>query len=491
MQQPYGRRRLYMLTMAAICLLSFSSASLCEARKSSSAALLPRKQALAATTAKAVSTSIQPGGALRSKNVPAQKRPSFYWAVFHCWMYFLSLGFNGINIQFLVRSIIDGDPKATPSPQSITLSGKVESVDKFLTFLGVGYLAALSDKVGRKPLMLWASLGFGLTNLIQAATQSSTAALYVADFIDGISSCMMPVCTAYIVDCSAKQQCATNLGIFQGLSAGGAFIFAFPIGGLIGSKKGPRFALRIAAAIQAINALVLCFVTPESHTQRNTQTIDLREASPIGGLKRLFGGDPLIRIGATAYLLASLARNSLDAQFPNYANLRFGWSQAQSGPVLVLVGLMLAIIPRFLVPRLGLRHSIGAGLLIFATGLTGTGLAPTPLLFVASIAVVAVGCVCLPTLQALLANLAKPEERGALLGALGAVKELTGAIGSTMYAMLLAKFNSEDAPFPLPGFHFLVGASLLLVAGALTVPGLKAHKEDEAFDMDVGSDLDF
>lgn len=85
--------------------------------------------------------------------------PSFYWAIFHNWMYFLSLGFNLINVPFMIRSIVDGPPvpgvKSSPSPQAIALSGKVESVDKLLTFLGVGLLSALSDKLGRKPLMAW------------------------------------------------------------------------------------------------------------------------------------------------------------------------------------------------------------------------------------------------------------------------------------------------------------------------------------------------
>ena len=79
--------------------------------------------------------------------------PSIYWAVFHNWLYFLSLGFNLINIQYLVREIVDGDPKASPSAKAIALSGKVESVDKLLTFLGIGFLSALSDKFGTQPLM--------------------------------------------------------------------------------------------------------------------------------------------------------------------------------------------------------------------------------------------------------------------------------------------------------------------------------------------------
>lgn len=272
---------------------------------------------------------------------------------------------------------------------------------------------------------------------------------------------------------------------FYSVLAGGAFVLAFPIGGLIGARKGPSFALRLAAAIQALNVLILIFLTPESHSSmpEQQQKVDFKEANPVGGLIKLFGRGGLLRTGSIAFFLAQLARNSLDAQFPTYTNLRFGWTQAQSGPVLVLVGLMLAIVPRILVPRLGLRHSIEVGLATFAMGLFGAGLAPSPPLFVGAIALVAVGCVCLPTLQALLVNLANPEERGSLLGAMGAVNELTGAIGSSMYAAILAKFNTGNPPFPLPGFHFMVGSSLLVLAGILTMPGLKTNKDNAALSM--------
>jgi len=98
--------------------------------------------------AASINVSARGGG-----DAQVSKPPSIYWAILHNWLYFMSLGMNLINIQFLVREIVDGDAKATPSAKSIALSGKVESVDKLLTFLGIGFLSALSDKFGRKPLM--------------------------------------------------------------------------------------------------------------------------------------------------------------------------------------------------------------------------------------------------------------------------------------------------------------------------------------------------
>ena len=108
-----------------------------------------------------------------------------YWAVLHNWLYFLSLGFNAINMAYLCRSIANGN--LDPSPASIALSGNIEAVDRILTFLGVSFLAALSDVHGRKALMAWSALGFGLTNFIQARA-GGTAALYLADMIDILTS---------------------------------------------------------------------------------------------------------------------------------------------------------------------------------------------------------------------------------------------------------------------------------------------------------------
>lgn len=421
------------------------------------------------------------GGEVQYGTINVKPPPSIYWAVGHNWLYFVSLGFNLINIQFLVREIIDGDAKATPSARSIALSGKVESVDKLLTFLGIGFLASLSDKFGRRPLMIWSALGFALTNIIQATTKNSATMLYLADFVDGCSSCMLPLCQAYIADVSKPEKLAGNLGIFQGLSAGGAFILAFPIGGLLGVKYGPRLPLLIAAGLQVLNALILVFLTPESN-QNKTTKLDLSEANPMGGLKKLFGNAPILRTAALVYFLASLARSSLDAQFTNYASIRFGWTQAQSGPVLVLVGLMLAVAPRLFISYFGIHNAILAGLLTFGFGLTVVGLAPTPPSFIFGIFVTSIGCMALPALQAVLANLAKPEERGALLGAVGSLTELTGAIGSTVYAVLLANFTADGAILGgiFPGGHFFVAASLLLLGWVIAVHGFGSNQDHPA-----------
>ena len=449
--------------------------------------------------------------------VAKKKPPSIYWAILHNWLYFLSSAFNLLNVPFMIREIVDGPDAKTPSSQSIQLSGNVEAVDKILTFCGVAFLSALSDKHGRKPLIAWSSFGFAFTNVLQTfagkapTIGSSKVLLYLADFVDGISSCMTPVCQAYVADCTAGSAAlASNLGIFQGLSIGGAFVIGFPVAGMLGAKYGPKLPILLAAAFQALSGLLALFVTPESNTlvTSSKTSINLAEVNPITGLQNLLGigssstgfgtsSKSLLRAASLAYACLSMARRSLDTQFVNYSNIRFGWSQAQSGPVLVLVGLMMGIVPRILVPLLGLQKCIHYGLLILSAGFSVAGLAETQGLYISSFAIISIGFVAVPALQALLANLVPPSQSGALLGAIGSMTELTGAIGSTWYAWVLSTFATDTPPTSkiatvtkfilpdLPGMHFLLGTCFSLIGWGLSLRGLKQNQSHPALAMGV------
>ena len=208
---------------------------------------------------------------------PEYTAPSFYWGLLPNFLYFVSLSFSApipyhaltfasyvmpidggadaINMGFLIAQITDGT--LTPSPQSIALGGRVEFVDKILTFLGVGLLCSLSDVKGRTPIMAWSAFGFMLTHLLQAFAKGP-AMLYLADLIDGCSSCMTYICQAYVADCSPPEKRASHLGMFQGLSIGLGLTLGFPIGGLLGAKAratGTIERQRLPEASRAFAAL--------------------------------------------------------------------------------------------------------------------------------------------------------------------------------------------------------------------------------------------
>ncbi len=296
---------------------------------------------------------------------------------------------------------------------------------------------------------------------------------------------MLPVCQAYVADVSPPERRVINIGIFQGLAIGGAFIVGGPLGGILGKKWGPRNVLFLASACQFLSFALAAIVTPESLPEKErTESLDQQAANPVGALRVLFGTTPLLRGVAAVYTLVSLSRNVLDAQIVNYVNHMFGWSMVELGPVLVMTGVMLGVAPRLVVPRFGLRNSILAGTLVFALGQLLTGLAPTAAAFVGSIFVTSWGCACVPALTGLATNLAPPGSRGLLLGALGSITEATGAIGNTGYSRIFAYAISERAkevlPFNVPGLHFIAAATLLIAAFGVALRTFTVHAAEAA-----------
>ena len=398
--------------------------------------------------------------------------PSYSWAILHNWLYFLSLG---LCIPVLPRVIAatvneDGSPRVTT--RSARVGGDVEGLDKLLTFFFVGTLGALSDVVGRTPLIALSALGYLATILVQARA-TRVAHFFVADAIDGMTSCMNAVCGAYVADATAAAgggAQAAALGLFQGLSTGGAFCVGFPVSGLLSKGGKSRRPMYVAAALQALNAFLALFVTPESTTpkERKAKQVKRADCNPFGSLAKLDfdrRGPSLLRAAALAFGLVWLGNLALNATFVNFVNARFGWGPQQSGPLLVLVGLMLAVVPRLVVPRLGVETAIKAGCLVYALGFVLAGTARSGRAFVASIAVCGLGCVAVPALTALVASQAPEGDRGAVLGGLQTLQELVSAAGYPLYGRLLAAGLRPQSPVG-PGAPFFAAALVLVGAAA-------------------------
>jgi len=394
------------------------------------------------------------------------KPPSFKWALLANWMYFLALGLSIPVLPRVISTIVNPDGSPDVSPASSVLGGDVEALDKVFTFLGVGFLGALSDVLGRKALMAYSALGFALTCFLQARATSSIWWLYLADLVDGCSSCMATVCQSYVIDASSPEDRAGNLGVFQGVSVAGAFILGFPLSGVISAKYGLRAPLYAASAVGLLNFAIIALFTPESlpAEQRKGQKLDLKQANPFGALRLLFGRTPLLRGCATAFFLLWLSNMCVNALFGNYVNHKFGWGPEQSGPILVLIGIVLAVAPRLLVPKLGLRRSMEFGTLIYAAGQLASSVARTPPTLVYSMLVMSIGCIGTVALVTLIANQAEPNERGALLGGLETLQELCEALAHSGYGRLFAYSISDKAPFQFAGAPFAAAAAIMLAA---------------------------
>lgn len=429
---------------------------------------VPRKHRMRATAAAFDWGRVNGGEQAATKRIA---RPSFGWAVLHNWLYFLSLGLCIPVLPRVIATAVNPDGSSTVTAKSSAIGGDVEGVDKLLTFLTVGALGALSDHVGRRPLIALSAMGYALTVATQALS-SSIWQFYVADMIDGLTSCMNAVCSAYVIDATTSaNDRAIAVGAFQGVSVAGAFIVGFPVSGLLG-RNDPKKPMWLAVGLQFLNCLLALFVTPESLSdhKKALADFDLTQANPFAALRRLFGFAHF-RLVALAFAFAWTANLALNTTFVNYVNKVFGWGPKQAGPLLVAVGAVLAIFPRAVVPILGTANSVKLGSLLYAAAFASIGLATTPSAFFLSVLVCGLGSVAIPALVATIASRAKDTDRGATLGALQTLQELCAAAAYPLYGrafgLAITKAAASSRPNIVLATPFYLAATLCLAAFAV------------------------
>lgn len=396
------------------------------------------------------------------------RQPSFAWAVMHNWMYFLSLGLCIPVLPRVIASAVNPDGSMEVSAKSSAVGGDVEGLDKLLTFLTVGALGALSDHVGRKPLIALSAFGYATTVALQVSSKSIWR-FYAADAVDGATSCMNAVCSAYVIDSTENaDERAVAVGAFQGISAAGAFVVGFPLAGILG-RRDPTAPMKLAVCLQVLNGALALAATPESlPTKKPLVDFDIVQANPFAALKLLFGAKSVFRAFAIAFGFAWTANLALNTTFVNFVNKAFGWGPKQAGPLLVVVGFVLAIFPRIIVPKLGTANAVKMGSLAYAAAFASIGLARTPKAFFGSVIACGLGSVVIPALVASIASKAPDTERGATLGALQTLQELCAAAAFPLYgrcfALAITKARDLANPHAVLAAPFYLASLLLLAA---------------------------
>lgn len=442
---------------------------------------LPRQRGAAPLLA-AKAGAMLPTAPEQSTGAGTARSGRWWWAVLHNYLYFLALGLAIPVLARVISTIVNPDGSSQVSPTSSVIGGDLEALDKVFTFMCVGFLGAASDVLGRKALIAYSALGFAITCLLQASCRSKTLSLlYVADLVDGVSSCMNSVCQAYVADASPPERRAVNLGLFQGISVAGAFILGFPLSAVISGKYGLRAPLYVASGVGFLNFALCVLFTPESlpKDQRKPK-LNLAKANPIGALRLLFAHSPLMRGSATTFALLWLANTCMNSLFGNYVNHMFGWGPQESAPLLVIIGLMFLVAPGLLVPRLGLRRSMEGGMLTYGLGMLAIAFARTPKTLVSSVFLSSVGCIGTVSLVAFISAQAPPNQRGALLGAVETLQELMEAFGHSFYGRFFAYCISDGSALAQPGAPFVLASALLLAALASIRRTLAAFPEAAA-----------
>lgn len=350
----------------------------------------------------------------------------------------------------------------------------------FMQFLFQPVLGALSDRFGRRPVVLLSNLGMGLDYIFMALAPSLPF-LFIGRLISGGTAASLSTATAYIADVTPAEQRAARFGLI-GAAFGVGFILGPAIGGVLGNH-GLRFPFWAAAALSLLNAAYGYFILPESLApEKRTSSILWRSANVVGSLEFL-RRDRSLALLAGAIFLSYLAHESLPSLFVLYTDYRYHWDAETTGWALAIVGVSQTIVSgglvRPAVKRFGESATLVAALAFGALGFAVYAFAPTGGIFMAAPPLIALWAMANPAFQAIATRVAGASEQGRLQGALASLRGVSGMIGPLVFTQILAVSISTGA-FSGAAYlaaALLLGASLLI---ARTVFVGRAQERAEA-----------
>lgn len=344
-----------------------------------------------------------------------------------------------------------------------------------MQFLFSPLLGALSDRYGRRPVLLLSLLGLGIDYIFQAWAPT-IAWLFVGRILAGISGASFTTASAYIADVSPVEKKAQNFGLI-GVAFGVGFIIGPVIGGLC-SPWGTRAPFLVAAAFSLLNVIYGYFILPESLPAESRREISWRRTNPLVSLFRL-RQYPIISGLVITLILLYLAAHAVQSNWSFYTMLKFNWDGRMVGFSLGIVGLLIAIVQggliRKIIPMLGEKNSIYAGLILYTIGLVLFAIASTGWMMLIFLIPYCLGGVCGPALQSVISSQVPANEQGELQGALTSLMSVTSIIGPWMMNKLFAYSTDPSAPFYFPGAPFILGAILVVVGIFFAIGSLRTY----------------
>ena len=385
-----------------------------------------------------------------------------------------ALGLIAPILPKLVERFVDND-----TASAARIFGLFGTAWAAMQFLFSPILGGLSDRFGRRPVVLLSNFGLGLDYVLMALAPSLTW-LFVGRVISGITSASVSTAFAYIADMTPPEKRAAVFGKV-GVAFGAGFILGPAVGGLLGGID-PRLPFWAAAGLSFTNTLYGLLILPESLPRDRRTSFRWKNANPLGALHLLRSNGVLAGLSVVNFI-AQLAHVVLPSTFVLYATYRYGWDATTVGLTLAMVGVCsmavqgAAIGP--IVGRFGERRALLLGLGCGAIGFLIFGGAPTGPLFWLGIPVMAMWGVAGAATQALMTQLVAPDQQGQLQGATTSVQSVSQLVGPFLFTLTFAYFIGAQAPLKLPGAPFLLASVLLVLALAIatrTLAGMKSGR---------------
>jgi DHA1 family tetracycline resistance protein-like MFS transporter len=344
-----------------------------------------------------------------------------------------------------------------------------------MQFIFAPILGSLSDRYGRRPVLLFSLVGFGL-DYIFLAFAPTIGWLFLGRMISGITGASITTASAYMADISNEKNRAQNFGMI-GAAFGLGFIIGPMLGGLLG-ELGTRIPFLVAAGLALVNALYGYFVLPESLDMEHRRAIDFKKANPISSLLK-FKKYPAVLGLIFSLLLIYISAHAVQSNW-SFANInKFGWTPKMIGISLAVVGVLISLVQGLLIrvvnPRLGNEKSVYIGIALYALGLTLFAFATQGWMMFLFLVPYCLGGISGPALQALISAHVPKNEQGELQGSLTGLQSLTTIFGPSMMIGLTSYFSIKNDPSHIyfPGAAFLLGAFFMLLSAIIAYWVLK------------------
>jgi len=368
----------------------------------------------------------------------------------------------------LIEKLIDGDISDASKISGLLLVGYA-----VMQFLFAPLVGNLSDKYGRRPVLLFSLLGFGIDYLFLAFAPT-IGWLFVGRIIAGITGASFTTASAYIADVSTPEKRAQNFGMI-GVAFGLGFILGPVIGGILG-KIDTHYPFYAAAALALLNAAYGFFILPESLPKEHRRELDWKRCNPLGSLLQLKRYPSVINLSVCLFIVY-FAGHAVQSVWTFYTMKKFSWSEDVVGYSLGFIGLMIALVQggliRIAIPKLGQERSIWIGLMLYSIGMVLFGLANQGWMMFAYMIPYALGGIAGPALQGIMTSQVPANEQGELQGGLTSLMSLSSIFGPWFMTYLFYYFSNSAAPVYLPGAPYFVGAVLMMLSAILAIRSFK------------------
>ena len=396
-----------------------------------------------------------------SASSPPVKQAALTFIFFTILLDVLSLGLLIPVLPTLIeQEFVGGD-----TVRAAQISGLFGTTWALMQFIFSPLMGSLSDKFGRRSVILISCFGLGLDYILMALAPSLTW-LFIGRILSGITAASFSTAAAYVADITPPEKRAASYGMYVGAAWGIGFVLGPAIGGLLGGVS-LRLPLWCAAGLTLLNALYGYFILPESLPKERRASFSWRKANPLGSLRLLQSHPELLGLAAL-FLIYQIAHQVLQNVFVLYGSHRYGWSPEQVGLTLTAVGVLAVVMQAYVVrrtaPKLGEWRMVMIALIAGAIGYAIYGLAPTGMIFCLAIPIFSLVGYFGPGLQALMTRRVGADSQGQLQGANSSIMGIAGMIGPGIFTTIFSWAVRTELTVGIPGAPFYVAAGLHLIA---------------------------